>query len=79
MAECAVFQVQKTELSIKRLMFAGLARVVDLGQNGLARGDARGEVTAAILATGVKLGDLRLTRALWTLVADSSSIDWGIS
>ena len=66
-AERAVAELEGAEGGLKCLVLANLACVVLLGKDALAAGYARREVTAALSAVDVVLGDQRLAARLWTL------------
>ena len=53
MAQRAMLELQVLQLSLQRLMLAGLARVVFLGEYALAAGNARTEVGTAFFAVDV--------------------------
>lgn len=60
-------KLKSAEGGLKGLMLASLAGVVLLGQDGLATGDARAEMTAALTAVDIKLSDQGLAAGLGAL------------
>ena len=66
-AEGAVAQLEGAQSRIKGLMLADLASVVLLGQDTLARGDARREVTTTLSTIDIKLRNKGLAVRLGAL------------
>ena len=67
MAQRAVAKLESPQGRLQGLVLASLASVVLLGKDALARGYAAREVTAALAARDIILGDERLAARLWTL------------
>ena len=79
MAKCAVTQLEGAKRLLKSLMLASLTSVVLLGQNTLTRGNARREVTAALSAIDVILGDEGLAAGLGALEFLLLLVRWWMS
>ena len=68
MAKSAMAELQSPQGRLKSLMLADLASVVLLGEDALARGNAAAEVTTALSARDIVLGDEGVAAGLGTLV-----------
>ena len=76
MAQRAVAKLESPQGRLQGLMLANLASIVLLGKDALARSYAAREVTAALAARDIILGDERLAVRFWTLELSFLRVGW---